>query len=256
MKASELILNNYVLVNGSIATKPSRQVQPGDELLVRFKEKFVSRGGLKLEGALSAFGIEPKGLRVLDAGSSTGGFTDCLLQNGAARVYAIDVGTNQLHEKLRGDDRVVSIERTNLKEFEDPEGLGFELIVGDLSFVSLTQLSGKLVSLAMPGASIVILVKPQFEVGYKDASRSKGVIKDSNLWRSSLIKVGESFLEADSSIVDLATSNIKGTQGNVEFFYHVVKKMNFGDVKLEDLVDFELRKLGSSDISQLPYRSS
>lgn len=255
MKASELILSNYVLVNGSIANKASRQVQPGDQLLVRYQEKYVSRGGMKLEGALSDFGINPIGLRVLDAGSSTGGFTDCLLQNGAAQVYAIDVGTNQLHERLRSDARVVSIERTNIKEFEDPESLGFDLIVGDLSFVSLTHLSAKLVSLAKPAASIVILVKPQFEVGHKDASRSKGVIKDSGLWRYSLIKVGKSFLEANSSVVNLTTSQIKGTQGNVEFFYHVVKTLDSGDVRLEDLVDLVLGKLGPSGKADLPYRS-
>ncbi len=219
--ASELIRESQVLVNGSVALKAARQVRAGDRIEILSPPRYVSRGGFKLEGALTRFGIKIAGLRVLDVGSSTGGFTDCLLQQGARQIFAVDVGTNQLHEKIRQDPRVMSFEQTNIKNFTDPEGLGFDLVVADVSFTSVALLARHLVELTKPDGELVILVKPQFEVGHKDASRGKGIIKDPLLWKSSLINVADQFAREDARILGIAVSPIRGTQGNVEFFFHL-----------------------------------
>ena len=203
-KAAELIRQRKVLVNGSVAEKPSRQVKSGDQIHVTELPRYVSRGGLKLEGALSRFEIIVEGLRILDVGSSTGGFTDCLLQHGAKSVTAVDVGTNQLHERIRNDSRVLSSERTNIRDFSDPEETGFDVVVADVSFTSVAALASTLLSLVREGGQLIILVKPQFEVGHRDASKGKGVIKDPALWRESLIAVVESFIRYGASVRGLA----------------------------------------------------
>ncbi len=221
--ACDLTREGKVLVNGSVALKPARQVRKGDRIEVTMPPRFVSRGGLKLEASLQRFSIDVSGLRVLDVGSSTGGFTDCLLQNGARAVCAVDVGTNQLHEKVRFDARVKSFEQTNIKDFIDPERSGFDLVVVDVSFTSIRHLTKHLLNLTRSDGQLVILVKPQFEVGHRDASKGKGVIRDPALWRTAILTTAHEFAQYNVSVIDVALSKIRGAQGNAEFFLYISK---------------------------------
>jgi 23S rRNA (cytidine1920-2'-O)/16S rRNA (cytidine1409-2'-O)-methyltransferase len=182
--------------------------------------KFVSRAGAKLEGAVEHFALQDivAGARVLDAGASTGGFTDCVLQYGAAEVVAVDVGHNQLHEKLERDPRVRSIERTNLRTV-DPAQLGpvVDLVVGDLSFISLALVLDTLGAAAAPGAVYVLLVKPQFEAGRTEVSKGKGIVDNPLIWRRVLAEVSAALLERNAAIMGVMVSPITGSDGNVEF---------------------------------------
>jgi 23S rRNA (cytidine1920-2'-O)/16S rRNA (cytidine1409-2'-O)-methyltransferase len=212
-----------VLVGGADATKASRLVDAGEPVVVQGPPpRFVGRGGEKLAGALEAFGLDPGGLRVLDAGASTGGFTDCLLQAGAAEVVALDVGHGQLHERLRADDRVVVLERTNLRHVE-PDALGpFDAAVADLSFISLTTVMGVLVACVCPGGWLVVLVKPQFEAGRQEVSRARGVVTDPAAWARAIESVVRAAGEAGAAMMGAAVSPLKGGEGNVEFLVHLV----------------------------------
>jgi 23S rRNA (cytidine1920-2'-O)/16S rRNA (cytidine1409-2'-O)-methyltransferase len=184
-------------------------------------ERFVSRGGEKLHGALHALGIDPSGRRCLDAGASTGGFTDCLLRHGARSVVAVDVGAGQLHERLRADSRVRIYEKTNLRtaELADLGGRPFELVVADLSFISLKLVVPVLAgAFCQPGADLLVLVKPQFEAGRTTASRARGVIRDPTVWREALAGVAEAFCAVGARVGAVVPSALKGAKGNVEFF--------------------------------------
>jgi 23S rRNA (cytidine1920-2'-O)/16S rRNA (cytidine1409-2'-O)-methyltransferase len=183
--------------------------------------RFVSRGGEKLDAALDRFAIDPVGVRALDAGASTGGFTDCLLQRGAARVVALDVGHGQLHERLRADPRVEVHERRNVRDLA-PGDLGepFPLVVADLSFISLRAVLPHLLDQAAPGADLVLLVKPQFEAGRDEASRGRGVIRDPEVWRRVLEEVVVALRGYGAAIMGAMPSPITGADGNVEFLVH------------------------------------
>ncbi len=207
-----------VLVSGALATKAARMVDAGEPVvLAGDPPRYVGRGGEKLEGALDAFHLDPTGLRLLDAGASTGGFTDCLLQHGAAHVVALDVGHGQLHPRLRDHDCVTVLERTNVRH-ADPEQLGtFDGVVADLSFISLTTVMAALVGLTAPGGWLVLLVKPQFEAGRREVSRAKGVISDPAVWRDALLRVAASAESCGAVVTGLAESPIRGGEGNREF---------------------------------------
>ena len=222
--ARQLVEDGKVLVGGSVALKPARLVDAGEPVvLAGEKPRFVSRGGEKLAGALEEFDLDPAGLVVLDAGASTGGFTDCLLQEGAAAVTALDVGHGQLHESVRGDARVRVVERTNLRHVT-PEDFGlFDAVVADLSFISLRTVMGNLVGCCRGGGFLVLLVKPQFEVGREDASKGRGVVTDPALWRSVLDQVVASAVEAGAGVQGCVPSPITGGDGNVEFLLHLVR---------------------------------
>ena len=184
--------------------------------------RFVSRGGEKLDAALERFGIDVAGRTALDAGSSTGGFTDCLLQRGAARVVAVDVGRGQLDLRLRRDPRVVVMERTNVRHLS-PATLGdqgFDIVTADLAFVSLRTVASVLVGLAAPGADLVALVKPQFEAGRVEASRGRGVIRDPGVWARAVVGVRDAFAAAGAAMMGLMRSPLLGAEGNVEFLAH------------------------------------
>jgi 23S rRNA (cytidine1920-2'-O)/16S rRNA (cytidine1409-2'-O)-methyltransferase len=185
--------------------------------------RFVSRGGEKLDAALESFGIDVSGRTALDAGASTGGFTDCLLQRGAARVVAVDVGYGQLHEKLRRDPRVVVRERVNVRELspEDLDDERFPLITADLSFISLRTVAANLVALAAPGADLVLLVKPQFEAGRVEASRGRGVIRDPEVWSRVLEEVDAAYRAQRAAMIEHMQSPITGAEGNVEYLMHL-----------------------------------
>jgi 23S rRNA (cytidine1920-2'-O)/16S rRNA (cytidine1409-2'-O)-methyltransferase len=197
--------------------KPGQQLPPDAVLSLTATERYVSRGGEKLETALDHFAIDPAGLVCLDAGASTGGFTDCLLQRGAARVYAVDVGTNQLHEKLRTDPRVVSMEKTTLRDAPAdliPEPV--DLIVADVSFISLTLILPACLRFAAPACGLVALVKPQFELEPRDVP--KGVVRDPALRQKAVDKV-VNFCQNELRLDHRGTvpARIKGPKGNQEF---------------------------------------
>jgi 23S rRNA (cytidine1920-2'-O)/16S rRNA (cytidine1409-2'-O)-methyltransferase len=220
-RAQADIAAGRVTVGGAPATKASRMVDASEAVLVHGPPpKFVSRAGAKLEGAVEYFALQDivAGARVLDAGASTGGFTDCVLQYGASEVVAVDVGHNQLHEKLENDPRVHSIERTNLRTV-DPAQLGpvVDLVVGDLSFISLSLVLDTLGAAAAPGAVYVLLVKPQFEAGRTEVSKGKGIIDNPLIWRRVLSEVSAALLERNAAIMGVMVSPITGSDGNVEF---------------------------------------
>jgi 23S rRNA (cytidine1920-2'-O)/16S rRNA (cytidine1409-2'-O)-methyltransferase len=208
-----------VLVNGAHADKASRLVAAGDAVVLQGDPpRFVSRGGDKLSAALDEFAIDVGGLRVLDAGASTGGFTDCLLQRGAATVYAIDVGHGQLHPKIRQHPRVVVRERCNVRSLTPGEIDGVvPLCVADLSFISLKVVAEAMLGCVEPGGRIVWLVKPQFEAGHVDVSRGRGVITDPVVHERVRSEIAACLGELGA--VDLAwtTSPLTGASGNVEF---------------------------------------
>jgi 23S rRNA (cytidine1920-2'-O)/16S rRNA (cytidine1409-2'-O)-methyltransferase len=183
--------------------------------------RFVGRGGEKLDAALARFGVDVEGKRALDAGASTGGFTDCLLQRGASEVVAVDVGYGQLHERLRADGRVVVRERTNVRDLA-PGDLGelFPLVVADLSFISLRTVAEALVGQADPGADLVLLVKPQFEAGRAEAAKGRGVIRDPGVWKRALRDVSAALAAAGAAIMGAMASPLRGADGNVEFLLH------------------------------------
>ncbi len=207
-----------VRVGGAIASKAAHQVAPGDAVVVTGEPpRYVGRGAEKLLGALERFHLDPGGLRALDAGASTGGFTDVLLQHGATSVVALDVGHGQLHERLRADDRVVVLERTNLRHV-DPDELGpFGAVVADLSFISLTVVMQVLVDCCATDGWLVLLVKPQFEAGRREVSKGRGVIVDPDQWRGALERVAGSALAAGARVDGLCRSPLHGADGNVEF---------------------------------------
>jgi len=211
-------------VGGASADKPARLVAPGEPVeLIGPGPRFVSRGGEKLDAALDRFGVDVTGLRVLDAGSSTGGFTDCVLQRGAAHVVALDVGRNQLHERLRADPRVTVREQTNLRGLSgDDLGGRFDVVVADLSFISLRTVAAALLSLALPGAHEVLLVKPQFEAGKEEADRGRGVITDPLVWHRVLTEVDDALRGLGTAIMEAMVSPLRGSSGNVEFLVHVI----------------------------------
>jgi 23S rRNA (cytidine1920-2'-O)/16S rRNA (cytidine1409-2'-O)-methyltransferase len=201
--------------------KPGAQVDEGAELEVEAPPRYVSRGGEKLAHALDAFGVDPAGLDCLDVGASTGGFTDVLLQRGAARVVAVDVGYGQLHERLRADERVTVLERTNVRHLGE---LPFapELVVCDVSFISLRLALPPALALARPGWEAVILVKPQFEAGRAEVKG--GVVRDRAVRRKVVRGIAEAALAWQGEVVGAVDSGLPGPKGNREVFLHLVHR--------------------------------
>ncbi len=221
-EAQELIELGRVLVNGALADKASRLVDPADAVVIDAPPaRFVSRGGEKLAAALDAFAIDVTGRRILDAGASTGGFTDCLLQCGASHVVALDVGHGQLHPKIRNDERVSVIERFNVREVTD-EAIGgtVDMVVADLSFISLTLVIDALIGVCREGADLVLLVKPQFEAGRREVARGRGVVTDPEVHRRAIDDVTAAVVAAGGDVGGVIESPLRGGQGNVEFLVH------------------------------------
>jgi 23S rRNA (cytidine1920-2'-O)/16S rRNA (cytidine1409-2'-O)-methyltransferase len=213
-----------VLVAGAVADKTSRQVAPSEPLVVKdLVPRFASRGGEKLDAAIHHFKLDVVGRHALDAGASTGGFTDCLLAHGAAHVVAVDVGHGQLLERLRRDPRVEVVERANVRYLgpADLQGRRFDVVVADLSFISLMMVAPALVALAKPVADLVVLVKPQFEAGRAVVSKGKGVVRDPKVWARVLCDVAGAFEANGAAVVGGMASPLLGAEGNVEFFLHL-----------------------------------
>src|SRR5579862_2042168 len=224
-KAQGLILAGSILVDDQKVEKCGSMVNP--ESAVRMlgdPPKYVSRGGLKLDGALEHFRIDPDGKICLDIGASTGGFTDCLLQHGAARVFAVDGGTNQLDWKLRRDPRVVVLEKLNARYITfDRIGTHAELVTIDVSFISATLILPPLVPLLASPADLIVLVKPQFEVGKGQVGKG-GIVRDPLQHQEAVAKVSRALLELGFSNLASMESPILGAEGNHEFLLHAVWK--------------------------------
>ena len=222
-KAAAAILAGHVKINDEYITKAGFQINPTKEYEIVVKSMpFVSRGGFKLKKALDTFPVKIEGRICLDAGASTGGFTDCLLQNGAKFVYAADVGYGQLDWKIRSDERVKTIERTNLKNcafeeiYSENEPIA-DLLVSDLSFISLTKVLPKLKNLLSPDFhEMILLIKPQFEAG-KEKVEKGGVVRDKKVHQEVIENVINCAKELNYSINDLTFSSIKGPSGNIEY---------------------------------------
>ena len=221
-KAKRAVMAGLVKINERLASKPSDSVGPEDALTLVAPDKFVSRGGLKLEHALNQFHLDVSGLTAIDLGASTGGFTDCLLQRGAARVYAVDVGQGQLAWKLRCDPRVVVMEKTNARALRPahfpPPFVSADLVVIDCSFISLRKILPAAVALLRPFAKIVALIKPQFEAGKVEADRGAGVIRDPVIHQRVLCELNE-FVTTCGGLrwLGVTESPLLGPAGNKEF---------------------------------------
>ncbi len=221
-EAARAIEAKLVLVNGSMADKPARLVDPADAVVLQGpRSRFVSRGGDKLDAALDSFGVDVAGLRALDAGASTGGFTDCLLQRGAAHVVALDVGHGQLHPRIRDDQRVTVIERFHVRDIT-AEAIGGEVdvVVADLSFISIIRALPPLIAACHPRSELVLLVKPQFEAGKAEVDRGSGVIRDPAVHQRVCAEVSAALAARGCDVLAWTHSPITGAQGNTEFLVH------------------------------------
>jgi len=218
-KAQALVLAGEVLVNGVKAQKPGQSVAPDADLRVLSRPAYVGRGGLKLKAALDQFGIEVTGRICLDVGASTGGFTDCLLQHGAARVHAVDVGAGQIDWKLRSDPRVVLHERLNARYLRREDvGEPIDLAVCDVSFISVTLILPAVAPLLQSDGEMVILIKPQFEVGKGQVGKG-GIVRDPELHRSACRRI-EDAVSLMNYRTDIIESPILGAEGNKEFLLY------------------------------------
>jgi len=216
-RAAELIDAGLVLVGGAPVTTAARQVAPDEAVAVQAEpDAYVSRGGHKLAAALDGFGIVVAGRRAVDVGSSTGGFTDCLLQHGAAHVVAIDVGRGQLAWSLRDDPRVTVMERTNVRDLDAPLDPPVDLCVVDVSFISLRTVAPHLLALCAEAADFVLLVKPQFEAGRARLGRG-GIVRDPAVHAAVLREVVQALGVAGLGVRDVIPSPLRGAEGNVEF---------------------------------------
>ena len=223
-KAQAIIMSGLVYVNDQKADKPG--VSYEETVLVEVRNgggcPYVSRGGLKLEKALRDFGVDPTGYVCSDSGASTGGFTDCLLQQGASKVFAIDVGYGQLDWKIRSDPRVVVMERTNVR-YVTPEDLGepLDLSVIDVSFISLRIVLPVIKTFLKPTGQVLCLIKPQFEAGKEKVGKGKGVVRDPEIHKEVLDDFVSLTQEIGFTILGLTFSPVKGPEGNIEFLAHL-----------------------------------
>jgi 23S rRNA (cytidine1920-2'-O)/16S rRNA (cytidine1409-2'-O)-methyltransferase len=231
-RAAAAVIAGDVRVGGRPVRKPGEMVADEAELAVTEPPPFVSRGGVKLANALEAFGIDPGGRRALDVGASTGGFTDCLLQRGAESVIALDVAYGEFHWRLRNDERVTVIERRNARSLR-PDELPYapDLIVADVSFISLTKVLPAVVSAAAPRFDLLAMVKPQFEVGRERVGRG-GVVRSPDDRRSALVAVGRHALdELGAAVMGYAPSGLPGPAGNRESFVWIAEAGREGAVE-------------------------
>lgn len=217
-RAKELIKKGGVTVNGKVVAKPSFAVSEADEVLVVAEQlRYVSRGGLKLEKALRVFGIDVSERICADLGASTGGFTDCLLQNGARKVYAVDVGHDQLNESLRNNEKVVNIEGVNVKDFSTAyTGERVEVVTADLSFISVKKSLCVIKNILTENGVAVILIKPQFEVGKSRVGKG-GIVKDRSAHIEMLTELVPFAEESGFEIIGITCSAVKGGDGNIEY---------------------------------------
>lgn len=243
-KAQALVMAGEVLVNGQKAQKPGVPVAEGAHIEVKAGLPYVSRGGLKLEHAIEAFGLAERisGKTALDIGSSTGGFTDVLLQHGAAHVYAMDVGTNQLAWKLRQDPRVTPMEQTNIRYIESlPQRC--DLATCDVSYIGLELVTPPAVRLTTPDAFFVFLIKPQFEAGREQVGKG-GVVRDAAVHRDVIMRLADFWSDAGLHLAGLARSPITGPAGNREYLALIEKKEPGTTFDLQAAISREVQENG------------
>ncbi|MBM4338577.1 MAG: TlyA family RNA methyltransferase [Deltaproteobacteria bacterium] len=218
-KANALIMEGKVLVNGSIVDKPGTKIDSGADIRLQEEDSpYVSRGGKKLRGAIDSFGIDPEGMVVMDVGASTGGFTDCILQKGARKVFAVDVGYGQLAWKLQQDPRVVNLERRNIRYLKREEiNEEIDLILIDTSFISIEKFLSHLLQFLKDGGMILSLIKPQFEVGKGQVGKG-GVVRDEALHQKVIERISEFCGDLGLKILGVIESPLLGPKGNKEFF--------------------------------------
>jgi 23S rRNA (cytidine1920-2'-O)/16S rRNA (cytidine1409-2'-O)-methyltransferase len=224
-RARALIIAGEVAVEGQTVDKPGAKIDVEAQLQLREKDQpYVSRGGLKLEGALKAFGVNPKGIVVMDVGASTGGFTDCILQKGAKKVYDVDVGYGQLAWKLQRDTRVVNLERRNIRYLKREEvGEEVDLILIDTSFISIEKFLPHLLGFLKRGGELISLIKPQFEVGKGEVGKG-GVVKDPALHQKVIERISGFSRGLGLKVLGVVESSLLGPKGNREFFIHLKKE--------------------------------
>ena len=223
-RAQAMLLAGQVRVNGAKMEKAGSQVAADARIeIVGETLRYASRGGLKLEGALEDFGVDPRERICLDVGSSTGGFTDCLLQRGARKVYAVDVSIDQLDWKLRQDPRVVRVERNARYLRAEDIGESPSLIVMDVSFISVTKILPAVVAIAPAGADFLILIKPQFELEKRDVGKG-GIVRDAALREKAIERVRTAAAEAGLEILGVQPSRLTGAEGNQEYFLHARRR--------------------------------
>lgn len=242
-EAQQAVQAGQVTVGGAPATKTTTLVGADDALALAGPARlFVSRGGEKLAAALDVFAIDPAARDCLDAGASTGGFTDCLLQRGARHVVALDVGHGQLAWELRTDPRVTPLDKTNVRDL-DPDDLPYRpsLVTADLSFISLRLAIEPLARAAAPGADLILLVKPQFEVGRRHVGRG-GVVRDPDGWRLAIERTAEACERAGAGAVGLIPSPLRGRAGNVEFLLHARAGRRGSPLDVDGAIDEGLRR--------------
>ena len=246
-KAKALIMAGLVYVNNQKCDKAGMTLKPDDVLEVRgAKLKYVSRGGLKLEKAMQSFNIKLDGFVCADIGASTGGFSDCMLQNGAAKIFAIDVGYGQLAWKLRCDERVVNLERTNFRyvtKEQVPNELDFASV--DVSFISLSHILPVLRTLLKENGRAVCLIKPQFEAGREGVGK-KGVVREKSVHIAVIEKIVKLTLDTGFNLLNLDFSPVKGPEGNIEYLCYIEKSeepKNLCDINTEKLVEDSYKAL-------------
>jgi 23S rRNA (cytidine1920-2'-O)/16S rRNA (cytidine1409-2'-O)-methyltransferase len=224
-RARALIMTGKVMVGGRIIDKPGTQIEFEATLQIQGEDQpYVSRGGIKLEGALDEFGVDPRGMVVMDVGASTGGFTDCVLQRGARRVYAIDVGYGQLAWKLQRDPRVVNLERRNIRYLKREEVQeGVDLILIDTSFISIEKFLSHLLGFLKKGGILISLIKPQFEVGKGEAGKG-GVVREATLHQKVIERISKFSQELGLKVLQVTESPLLGPKGNKEFFIYLKRE--------------------------------
>ena len=237
-KAQELIKNGSIKLNGKIVTKSSVDVLPSDiiELIDATTLKYVSRAGLKLEKAIDVFNIDFKDKNVMDIGSSTGGFTDCALQNGAKHIVAIDVGTNVMHPSLRDNPNITLLEQTNIKDLDNGYFKDIDIIVIDVSFISLSKIFEKIFSSRIK-CNIMALIKPQFECGKKIADKFKGVILNPKIHSEIIQNVIGMATDFGYNLINLSPSPIHGGDGNIEYISYFTNQQNPNVVNIQEIIN-------------------
>jgi len=222
-KAKAIILGGNVLVDGLTVDKAGEMVKESASIEVLKKLPYVSRGGIKLEEAIKNFNISVKDKTAMDVGASTGGFTDCLLQNGAGRVYAVDVGYGQFSWRLRNDPRVVLLEKTNIRYLEKSAVMDLiDIATIDVSFISLLKVIPNVLKFLSPGKEIIALIKPQFEAGRKDVGKG-GVIRDETIRQKVIGKIRDGAVNMGLDVMGIIKSPITGPKGNIEYLIYLIK---------------------------------
>lgn len=238
-RAQEHIKNGEIQVDGKIVTKSGKKISIESEIIFTGRHiPYVSRGGLKLEKAINEFNVNLKELTCMDIGASTGGFTDCMIQNGAKKVYSIDVGTDQLHEKLRGNQKIISMENCNIKDLaQDDIEDKIDFISIDVSFISIQKILSNASSFLKPEGKICALIKPQFECGRKYLNK-KGVVKDKKEHIRVINEILLKFKENNIGNVKLSYSPIKGPNGNIEYLIYGEKSIvKYNNIEVDKFVN-------------------